>query len=105
MTCFLNNGTANSCGLLVLVLSRQFFNVTILGDISLTPDVRVLGTGLVTECPWSRTAAGRMHGCIMTAASTAPPVDSGREPQQDELLDNERRIFMSAQWAILRRCL
>ena len=101
---FLNNGTAKSCGLLVLMISRQSFSVTILGDIFLTPDVRVLEKGLVTEYPWCRPASGQMHGCILTAASTALPVETGSELQQDELRDNGQRTFMAIRWVVLRCC-
>ena len=101
---FLNNGAAKSCVLLVLMISRQYFSVIILGDIFLTPDTRVLEKGLVTEYPWCRPASGQMHGCMLTAVSTALPVKTGNELQQDELRDNDQRTFMAIQWAVLRRC-
>jgi hypothetical protein len=101
---FLNNGTAKFGGLLMIMISRQSFSVTVLGDIFLTPDTRALEKGLVTGHPWCRPASGQMHGCILTAASTALPVETGSELQQDELRDNGQRTFMAIRWVVLRCC-
>ena len=101
---FLNNGAAKSCVLLVLMVSRQSFSVTSLGDIFLTSDTRVLEKRVVTEYPWRRSTSGQMQGCILTAVSTALPVETGNELQQDELHDNDQRTCMAIRWAVLRRC-
>ena len=64
----------------------------------------MLEKGLVAEYPWRRPASGQMHGCILTAASTALPVETGSELQQDELRDNGQRTFMAIRWVVLRCC-